>query len=105
MEGAPGEELLKLKKDIEKIKETILGINKNIGDELEYYPKNRNEKLKRIMSYTCYCQNEIAKKITEFVSNEQKEFPVFDSTEINSAAFETPEDQKGDEFENVENVE
>ena len=94
------EELENLKQDIEKIKDRILNINKNLNMELENYARNRMEGLKKIMGYSCYADSEIGRKITEFSASRQKNFPPFTFAETPSLieAEDSAEEQKLDDL-------
>ncbi len=61
--------------DIERTKERVLNINKNLKMELDGYARNRAAGMRRIMSYSCMAETEMGRKITEFATGEQRQFP------------------------------
>ena len=96
----------KLNLELGKTKERILNINKNLKLELDNYSSNRTANLKKIMSYSCYADSEIGKKLTEFAAGRQKDFPVLTFPEPTATAnhedvFEDKKVDDPDEFESV----
>lgn len=95
------EEIKQLKLEQEKVKDRILMINKNLTMELESYAKNRNENLKKILSYACYAEREKAKNIGEFASDRQKEYPVIDFSEPIHEEPPREEQKKEEDFDDL----
>ncbi len=102
----PDEEAEKLRQDIEKTKERILNINKNLQMELESYSKNRTENLRHIIGFSCHADAEMGRKISEFAASRQSHFPqtVEPTNEkaVDQVAEEEPTEVKKEEFNDID---
>jgi len=82
---------------MENFKIQILNFNKSLDEENEKFDKHRMESLNKIMSISCYAQREKAKKIIDFVSDQQKGIALYEyssSIEESSIVENLPEEVK-----------
>ncbi len=94
----------KLKQELDHAKEQIQKFNMSLNVEFDNYAKYRSDNLKRIMSCFCYAQREKSRKVGDFASDQQKNFPLYDFEE--KSPVESPkksEEPKG-ELEDYESL-
>ncbi len=96
-----------VQQEINRLKEQVLSINKNLQMELEKFTSTRSEHLRRIMSYACYAETQKAKKLAEFITMRQKDFPLADF--IGTCELSEVEEAKKmplqDDFDSIEELE
>ncbi len=80
------EELSRLRLDLDKSRDQVLKFNTSLNTEFENYAKYRSDSLKRIMSCSCHSQRERARKVGEFASDQQKNFPLYECQDKSPAA-------------------